>query len=177
MFVTRFDHLDSIEIETVRRQTRFMEIEVLRWFVFWLNRLSNGMLYPIVAALIFLTFGRAVAAALIVAAVAVGAAHLCYPFLKSRFARNRPFVRDPAIPSLLKPLDRYSFPSGHAMTATAAFAPLCTVLPTLTLAATAGALLIGWGRLAAGHHYPTDILAGLLLGGAFAAPGVFWLLA
>ncbi len=176
VFATRFDHLDAIEIETVRRQTRFMEIKILRWFVFWLNRLSNGMLYPIIAVLIFLVAGRAAAPALIVAALAVCAAHICYPIIKSQLARNRPFVRDPSIPSLLKPLDRYSFPSGHAMTATAAFGPLCTAMPMLTFAATAGVLLIGWGRLAAGHHYPTDILAGFLLGGAFASPGVIWLM-
>jgi undecaprenyl-diphosphatase len=176
-FSAMFDQLDGLEIETVRRHTKRMEIGIVRGFALGLNHLSNGMLYPIVAVWLFLVFGRAMTPALGVAAASIAAAHICYPIIKSHFARNRPFVRDPSIPSLLKPLDRYSFPSGHTMTATAAFVPICMTLPSLAFAGVAAVLLIGWARLGAGHHYPSDVLAGVLLGGLCASPGLFWLLA
>lgn len=176
-FTSLFNQLDGLEIETVRRNTKRMEIGILRGFVLGLNHLSNGMLYPIVAVVIFLIFGRAMTPTLGVAAVSVVVAHICYPIVKSHFARNRPFVRDPSIPSLLKPLDQYSFPSGHTMTATAAFIPICMTLPSLAFAGATGVLLIGWARLGAGHHYPSDVLAGIMLGGVCASPGLIWLLA
>lgn len=176
-FTSLFNQLDKLEIETVRRNTKWMEIGVLRGLVLGLNHLSNGILYPIVAVFIFLVFGRAMTPALGVAAGSVVVAHLCYPIVKSHFARDRPFVHDPSIPSLLKPLDQYSFPSGHAMTATAAFVPICMALPSLAYAGVTGVLLIGWARLGAGHHYPSDVLAGILLGGVCASPGLIWLLA
>ena len=176
-FTAVFDQLDVMEIESVRRQTKRMEIRLFRGFALVLNRLSNGILYPIIAIVVFVTFGRAIAPVLMIAAISVGAAHLCYPVIKSIFGRSRPFVHDPSIPSLLKPLDKYSFPSGHTMTATAAFAPICATLPSLTFVATTGVILIGWARLGAGHHYPTDVLGGILLGGAVSIPGLLWLLA
>ncbi len=175
-FTTVFDQLDGIEIDTVRRQAAHMKIRGLRTFVLGLNYLSNGMLYPIIAIMIFMIFGRMMTPALIIAAISIVAAHIFYPLAKSFFARNRPFIRDPSIPSLLKPLDKYSFPSGHAMTATAAFAPICMTLPSLTFAGATGVILIGWARLGAGHHYPSDVLAGILLGGVCASPGLIWLL-
>ena len=46
----------------------------------------------------------------------LGIAHALYPWVKSYMARLRPMDRDGALESLLKPLDRYSCPSGHCMT-------------------------------------------------------------
>ena len=175
-FTALFYQLDGFEIGTVRRQAARMEIRGLRAFVLGPNYLSNGLLYPIIAILILMIFGRGMAPALLIAAGSIVAAHIFYPVIKSLFARNRPFIHDPSIPSLLKPLDKYSFPSGHAKTATAAFAPICLTLPSLTVAGATGVILIGWARLGAGHHYPTDVVAGILLGGICAIPGLLWLL-
>ena len=175
-FTALFNQLDGFEIGTVRRQAARMEIRGVRAFALGLNYLANGLLYPLIALVIFLIFGRAMAPSLLMAAGSIVAAHLCYPVAKSLFARNRPFILDPSIPSLLKPLDKYSFPSGHTMTATAAFAPICLTLPSLTLAGATGVILIGWARLGAGHHYPTDVIAGIVLGGVCAIPGLLWLM-
>jgi undecaprenyl-diphosphatase len=121
-------------------------------------------------------YGRPMFAAVLIAASSVLVAHLIYPLIKDHCARRRPFDCDPAIASLLDPLDRHSFPSGHAMTAAAAFLPLSAAMPAITLPAIATVILIGWARLAAGHHYPTDVLAGALLGSLIASPGLVWLL-
>ncbi|UVO49707.1 phosphatase PAP2 family protein [Sphingomonas sp. SUN019] len=170
-----FERLDARELDHVRRYVGHMERKAVRHVAIVLNRLSNGSLYPIVAAILLLFFGRPILAGVIIATSSVLCAHLIYPGIKTRCARRRPFDCDPSIASLLKPLDRYSFPSGHAMTATAAFVPLAVAMPAIATPAIATVILIGWARIAAGHHYPTDVLAGALLGSVIAGPGLIWL--
>ncbi len=72
-----------------------------------------------------------------------------------------------------------SFPSGHAMSAAAVYGTVALLAARLTprrrargaVVAAAGAvvLLVAFSRLYLGVHYPTDVLAGLLVGGAWAA--------
>ncbi|MFT3976305.1 MAG: phosphatase PAP2 family protein [Sphingomonas bacterium] len=171
-----FDWLDARELEIVRRHVAHTEIRSVRIAALVLNRLSNGMLYPIVAVLVLVYFGRPMVAVIGVSTGSMLVAHLLYPGIKQYCARARPFERDPAIISLIKPLDRHSFPSGHAMTATAAFLPLSTAAPQLAPLAIVGILSIGWARLAAGHHYLSDVLVGALLGSAVAGSGMLWML-
>lgn len=171
-----FERLDPVEIESVRRQTLLMERRPLRHFTIALNRLSNGALYPLLAVLLLLVFGREILPAVLIALSSVVLAHIIYPFVKRLCCRARPFERDSSIPSLLKPLDKHSFPSGHAMTATAAFMPLSAALPSLLPVAVVAVTMIGWARLAAGHHYPSDVVAGILLGSVTSGAGTIWLL-
>jgi undecaprenyl-diphosphatase len=87
-------------------------------------------------------------------------AHSLYPLGKSYIGRPRPIDRDPTLTSLVTPLDAYSCPSGHCMTAVAVFIPIGFSLSTTVLPLTILALLIAWARLAAAHHYPTDLISG-----------------
>lgn len=171
-----FDRWDAREIHHVRRCVNHTERAPVRHVALALNRLSNGSLYPLVAVLMLVIFGRSVLTALLVAMASVVAAHLIYPRLKNHCARRRPFDCDPTIKSLLKPLDQNSFPSGHVMTAMAAFLPLVAVIPALVPVGVLLVILIGWSRLAAGHHYPSDLAVGALMGSLIAAPGLAMLL-
>lgn len=81
--------------------------------------------------------------------------------------RLRPFVANAAISALIPPpLTYYSFPSGHTATAFAAAVVLVYGSPGVGLLALLCAAGIGYGRLATGVHYPTDVLAGAALGAA-----------
>ncbi len=77
--------------------------------------------------------------------------------------RPRPSAADPAIAALLSEAS-FSFPSGHA----AFFFALSTVVFLHNRGAGwwffAASALIGLARIAAGVHYPSDILGGAVLG-------------
>ncbi|MCX7881712.1 MAG: phosphatase PAP2 family protein [Brevinematales bacterium] len=84
--------------------------------------------------------------------------------IKNIFTRDRPYVKHGDISILLAPPDRFSFPSGHTAGAFTVvfffwyFYPMWT-WPFLVLA-----VLIGFSRMYLGLHYPTDVVAGMVLG-------------
>lgn len=87
--------------------------------------------------------------------------------LKEVFGRPRPQV----VPALAE-VSTLSFPSGHALMSVAVYVPLAmTLLRTfprkhafLISAFGVFLLVIGFSRLYLGVHYPTDVLAGWMLG-------------
>ncbi len=156
------------EIEKVRWFTRQLDRAGVRPFALVINRLSNGILYVLIGVLFWLAFG--VASAVLAAAAALALGHTVYPVIKRHYRRRRPFQFDRSVPSLLPPLDDHSFPSGHMMSCVAVTIPLCVAVPAMVPGAIAILLIVGWARLAAGHHYPSDLAGGGMLGALTAMP-------
>lgn len=77
--------------------------------------------------------------------------------------RPRPFVENP-VNLLLSHEATASFPSGHAAFYFAIAAVVCFYNKRAGLAFFAGAFLISLARVFAGLHWPSDILAGALVG-------------
>lgn len=86
--------------------------------------------------------------------------------LKHLVARVRPFVVVDGLTALVTERDPNSFPSGHTSAAFAfVFALLFGVKKRwLQVLLVAGAALMGCSRLYVGVHYPTDVLAGCVVG-------------
>jgi len=119
----------------------------------------------------------ACASALVAAAVAM----LANQVISRVWDRPRPYETHPGSDHLLSaPSPDPSFPSDHAA---AAFAIAFAVLAFSRrggLAFLAAATLIGLSRIALGMHYPSDVVAGALVGWAAAmlvtGPGRKWIL-
>ncbi len=84
--------------------------------------------------------------------------------LKNIVMRPRPFVEFPKVSLLLPAPSGYSFPSGHALSSFAAAAAVFRYHKKWGTAALFIAAFIAFSRLALFVHYPTDVLAGALLG-------------
>lgn len=135
---------------------------------------STVWLFPVVGAVAAgLVARRApVRAARLVAVVGLGVA--LSTLVKHVVGRHRP-------PFGLVRTAGTSFPSGHAMAATAAYGALTLVLArrascrarvALVTGATVITAAVAFSRLALGVHYLTDVVGGLLLGTLWLA--LFW---
>lgn len=90
----------------------------------------------------------------------------CNIFLKPLIGRVRPFAVNPAVELLVAaPLDA-SFPSGHTAVSFAAVFALKAGDSPLWKPALVLASVIAFSRLYLYVHWPTDVLAGMLLGAA-----------
>ena len=156
--------LESIELPLVRAATRSAHPLALRALAILLSKLGNGWIYLILGALILANWGVAGVRIIVPAGVNAMVLHSVYPVMKRAFGRRRPFQADPRLPSLLKTLDAHSFPSGHTMTLAGVLTPIVMLWPGSTLPATVVGLGVAWSRIATAHHYPTDVIAGAVLG-------------
>lgn len=85
--------------------------------------------------------------------------------LKNIVARTRPYDVIPGLVSLVGAQKDYTFPSGHTGSSFASAVVLCRMLPKrYGIPAVVLACLIGLSRLYVGVHYPTDVIAGAMIG-------------
>lgn len=84
--------------------------------------------------------------------------------MKPLFARPRPCFVDSSVTLLVKMPDDFSFPSGHTLSSVIAATVLFRTDRRFGIPAIVLAVLIGFSRLYLFVHYPTDVLASVVLG-------------
>jgi len=87
-----------------------------------------------------------------------------YCLLKKGLKRNRPADALPDFNSFITPSDQFSFPSGHTSGAFLCATVAATLIPELFWPAYLWGCLVGASRILLGVHFPTDTLAGALIG-------------
>ncbi|MDO9012951.1 MAG: phosphatase PAP2 family protein [Gallionella sp.] len=139
-----------------------------------ISRLGDGVFwYTLMAALLLYYQDYALPAVLHMLAVAL-AGTVIYKFIKVKTLRPRPFNVYPAIICTGKALDQFSFPSGHTLHAVSFSIIVIFYFPGLAWLVLPFAVLVALSRPILGLHYPSDVLAGALLGALIAAVS-FWL--
>jgi undecaprenyl-diphosphatase len=96
--------------------------------------------------------------------VSVCAGLVTFFLVKRVTGRERPCSAEPHCWATLLPPDRFSFPSGHTITAFAAAVPYGLYYPVLFPGLIFCALSIASSRILLGLHYLSDVLAGMLIG-------------
>lgn len=94
---------------------------------------------------------------------------LLYKALKRWTRRPRPFAADVRIRAWIAPLDEFSFPSGHTLHAVSFSIVALAWYPRLAWLLLPLTAMVALSRVVLGLHYPSDVLAATVLGGALAA--------
>ncbi|WP_312699320.1 phosphatase PAP2 family protein [Sedimentibacter sp.] len=96
---------------------------------------------------------------------------ICNVILKPMVARIRPYDINTAIQLLIHRPTDFSFPSGHTAASFSAVSALYFSRQRIWIPSLILAVLIAFSRLYLYVHYPSDVLAGILLGCIFGFAG------
>ena len=142
-----------------------------------ISRLGDGWFWAAATVIMLITLMVQNVAVTVVAIKVVAVlltsfcGYLLYKYLKVHTVRPRPYQVHQAITLGERPLDVFSFPSGHTLQAVLFTIMIGHQLPVMLWILLPFTLLIGLSRLVLGLHYPTDVLVGAGIGATFATIG------
>lgn len=164
--VTVLELIQQLDEQALRWIAQFVRQEWLNPLVIVYTSLGNAGLCFIGVAL-FLLFFRKTREGGATALTAMGLGLLVTNLtVKPLLTRPRPWVAMEDFVPLVTSSDPHSFPSGHTTAAFAFGVALFFTLPQkwAKAAALTAAALMGLSRLYVGVHFPTDVLAGMVIG-------------
>lgn len=138
---------------------------ILDNLMIFITSLGNGGMIWIVATIVLLIPKKTRKAGIMSAVALLGSLIINNNIVKNIVQRPRPFVTFTDLQIIIPTPSEFSFPSGHTSSSFAAAAvfyrhlPKKFGIPSVVLAG-----LIGFSRLYVGVHYPTDVIAGVLMG-------------
>jgi undecaprenyl-diphosphatase len=154
------------------RWNRWAARRALVGFFRVVSRLGDGIFWYALIAVLALCGSRGQMAALHMALTGLAATTL-YRLLKRWTRRPRPFRAHREIVAHIAPLDEFSFPSGHTLHAIAFTIIALTWFPLLAPLLVTFTLLVAASRVVLGLHYPSDVLAAIVIGCALGAASVW----
>lgn len=160
-YLTRMNHFDSALCIKVSHASQFRIVR--DWFRL-MSRLGDGVFWYSLLFGIFLMQGEAALLPVshIVATGLLGT--LVYKWLKGKTLRPRPYQVLQDVWLTGKPLDYFSFPSGHTLHAAVFACMILAYYPSLAVLVIPFSLMVAASRVVLGLHYPSDVLAGAVIG-------------
>jgi undecaprenyl-diphosphatase len=143
-----------------------------RWMV-GASRAGDGWGWMIVGLGVLLWGGATRFRALEAALISVFSGQVLFTVLKRVTGRARPCATEAHSWATLLPPDRFSFPSGHTITAFAVAVPLGLFYPAMLAGLTFCAMSVASSRILLGLHYLSDVIAGIAIGCLIGMGGVW----
>lgn len=129
-----------------------------------ISRLGDGTFWYAMLAIVWFAHGFLYVVQVIYLLLASSIGTLIYKVLKRHTVRPRPYQVHQVIVLGERPLDHFSFPSGHTLHAVMITVVLGNIMPVLLWLMLPFSLLIALSRMVLGLHYPTDVLVGGFIG-------------
>ncbi len=158
--------LSAPDYFVMQRVNRWAPPRWIRWWMMWATRGGNGWLWALCGVAVLAMGDDLKYIATATAAIAAATGVLIFIALKRAVGRERPCSIEPHCWATLLPPDRFSFPSGHSITAFAVAVSLGLFYPTALPALLLCALSVACSRILLGMHFLSDVIAGSILGAA-----------
>jgi undecaprenyl-diphosphatase len=154
----------GFECRLFEKVNRHFDKKLLNLFFCSITHLG-GAKFTIGATLfLFLLSSKDTILLAISSALALSASHIPVHILKELLPRKRPYLTLDKAKYPEEPLQDYSFPSGHTTAIFSIITPYILFYPDLTTGLLSLALCVGISRIYLGLHYPSDVIAGGILG-------------
>jgi undecaprenyl-diphosphatase len=158
----------ALDLTLCRLLNRANGREYVGRFFSLISRLGDGVFWYTLMLMIPLLYGFSGLVVSMHMGLAGLVCLLVYKWLKAHTSRPRPFMVSNNIIRRTSPLDEYSFPSGHTLHAVAFSLILLSHLPEWFWVVVPFTVLVAVSRPVLGLHYPSDVLAGALIGAVIA---------
>jgi len=166
MTVTKavWNQIQSNDHRLMKRVHRWRAPRWFRILMIAATRGGDGWLWYALGAILLLYGGEhrfaAIGAGISAAVVSI----LLFSALKQASHRKRPCEIEPHCWSSILPPDKYSFPSGHSITAFSLAISMGLFYPQLQVPLLAVAVIIAGSRIVLGMHFLSDVLTGATIG-------------
>ena len=166
LYFARAKAIDSALCIRVNKTSHNLAIRVLFRLI---SRLGDGVFwYSIMLAILVVNGSDGIVPVVHMLVVGLSGTVL-YKWLKGKTLRPRPYEVHQDIWLTGRPLDRFSFPSGHTLHAVAFSAIAVFYYPSLFMLVVPFAVMVALSRVVLGLHYPSDVLMGALIGFSLSA--------
>ena len=163
--LNRMQAWDSALCVSVSHSSQYRLIRV--WFRM-ISRLGDGVFwYALMSGILATQQGEGVKPVLHMLAAGLTGT-LIYKWLKHKTHRPRPYQVHQDVFVTGKPLDHFSFPSGHTLHAVVFGLVALFYFPLLATILIPFIVMVAMSRVVLGLHYPSDVLAGAAIGCAIA---------
>ncbi|MDR6999067.1 undecaprenyl-diphosphatase [Neobacillus niacini] len=154
----------GFECRIFQKVNRHFDKKLLNLFFRSITHLGGAKFTIISTFLLLILLPRETRLIAISSAVALSASHIPVQIVKQMFPRKRPYLMIEKTKFPDNPLQDHSFPSGHTTAIFAVVIPYILFIPQLALALIPLGICVGVSRIYLGLHYPSDVIAGGILG-------------
>lgn len=158
------ERLSQWDLALCMRINRASQFQPVRTGFRIVSHLGDGVFWYALMLALLLAFGSAAAQAVLHMIVVGAACTGLYKWLKRKTLRPRPYEVYADIACMATPLDQFSFPSGHTLHAVSFSVVALAYYPWLWGLLLPFSLLVALSRGVLGLHYPSDVIAGALIG-------------
>jgi len=161
LYLNRMHRLDSSLCVAVSHTSQY---RMIRDFFRAISRLGDGVFWYGLMVGILIIKGSEGFFPVIHMLLAGLVGTLLYKWLKGKTLRPRPYEVHQDVWLTGKPLDKFSFPSGHTLHAVVFSLVVLSYYPDIAYIIVPFTVMVGLSRVVLGLHYPSDVLAGALIG-------------
>ena len=159
--------MNSFETEILKFINQTISNSFLDGIFVFVSEVGNKGILWIIITVIFLMFNKTRKAGICCAISLIMCLAVGNGILKPVIGRIRPYDFDTSLKIIIPMLSDASFPSGHTLAAFAFASSASIHLRKYRLVFFAAATLMGISRIYLCVHYPTDVIAGAVIGYGF----------
>jgi undecaprenyl-diphosphatase len=159
--------LYQFECRVFQEINSHFEKRIMNLFFRTITQVGGALFISVTTLLLIILTSSQTRLTAISSAAALALSHIPVQLVKKLFPRKRPYLQIETTKILPNPLKDHSFPSGHTTAVFSVIVPFLIHMPALTAVLLPIGLCVAISRIYLGLHYPSDVIAGGILGACF----------